>query len=270
MTLSLSGRLIEVEYRHCDMPIHDFLRFARSSGFHAVELRATQILDETTSNEATEIRRQSLELGLGISCVNVPRLPENGEGLRALKRTALLVSAMGCATLKTWSTNAEWIRTACDALEPHGIGIIAQTHTGGPFETASSCLDAVARIDRRSFGLQYDPANLLEAGEDYGENAVERLGGNIRQVSVQNVRPAQAEEPGSWEHQGRRYVRCSLGDPGGLDYDSVFRGLRAIGFDGFVTLNEPRPARDERGGFARQAAEELGRLIQKANTVKIE
>jgi hypothetical protein len=53
MTLSLWGRLAEVECRYCEMPIPSFLRFARDCGFRAVELRATQIGDGTTPDEAS-------------------------------------------------------------------------------------------------------------------------------------------------------------------------------------------------------------------------
>jgi len=115
--------------------------------------------------------------------------------------------------------------------------------------------------------LQYDPANLFEAQVGrhplvaYGEEAVKRLGSHIKQLSVQSVRPARPDEPDGWEHEGRHYCRCLLGEPGGLDYASVFRGLRAIGFDGTVTVNEPKPTIMETEAFARRMGEDLRRLL---------
>jgi sugar phosphate isomerase/epimerase len=52
-----------------------------------------------------------------------------------------------------------------------------------------------------------------------------------------------------------------LDDPNGLDYASVFRGLRAIGFEGYVTLNEPKPTLMGSGEFARRMHDDVGRLL---------
>jgi sugar phosphate isomerase/epimerase len=60
-----------------------------------------------------------------------------------------------------------------------------------------------------------------------------------------------------WEHAGRYYRRCLLDEPGALDYASVFRGLRAIGFEGCVTVNEPKPALMAMPAFVKRMQDEL-------------
>jgi sugar phosphate isomerase/epimerase len=154
------------------------------------------------------------------------------------------------------------LRQACDRLQPHGLTLLAQTHTGGPFETVASCLETLARIGRENFGLQYDPANLFEAQQEYGEAAVRRLGSHVRQLSVQSVRLAQPDEPDAWEHAGRRYRRGLLDEPGALDYAAVFRGLRAIGFDGSITLNEPKPALMAMPAFVKRVHDALRAMLE--------
>lgn len=263
MRLSLSGRLIEVRYRYCETSVPEFLRFARMCGYDAVELRATQITADTTLEEVEGFRRVADELGIGVSCCMPPGITVDEEGLKGLEKFIPLAEMLRCDVLKVWVGEAGWLREACDLLEPHRMTLIVQTHTGGPFETVDSCLDAIARIGRDNFGLQYDPANLFVARQDYGEEAVKRLGGHIRQLSVQNVRPAEPDEPDVMEEDGFYYTRCLLGDPRGLDYGSVFKGLKEIGFEGYVVLNEPKSKLLPREEFSRRAAEELRKLLGK-------
>jgi sugar phosphate isomerase/epimerase len=182
------------------MNVPEFLRFARACGYDAVELRATQI---TTLAEAAESRRMADELGLSISCCTPPGVTADEAGLRRLEQFVGLAKALGCETLKVWVRDVDWMRQACDIMKPHGVTLAAQIHTGGPFETIDSCLETLAQLGRENFGLLYDPANLFEAQQDYGEEAVKRLGSHILQLSVQSIRPARPDEPDVWEHKGR-------------------------------------------------------------------
>lgn len=261
MKLSLSGRLIEVQYRYCEMSVPEFLNFAKGCGYDAVELRATQITSETSPEEVKKFREEADRLGIEISGCMPPGISADEDGLKALERFITIAKAIRCDILKVWVGDAEWLRDACDLLKPHGMRLIVQTHTGGPFETVESCLEMMGRISRDNFGLQYDPANLFVAGQDYGEEAVRRLGRHIFQLSVQNVRAARPDEPDVMEEEGFCYTRCLLGDQRGLDYESVFRGLSVIGFNGYVVLNEPKPKLLPREEFARKSAQELRNLI---------
>lgn len=263
LKLGLSGRLIEIQYRRCGMSVPDFIRLAGECGYKAVELRSTQITMNLSEKELKEIRRTADERGLGFSSIFIPpKIPEDNSGLRTLEEFADKVRILGCTTLKSWDKDIDWIRRECDILKSLGMELITQTHTGGPFETAALCLDTLKRIDRENFGLQYDPANFFEAGEDYGEDTVKKLRKHIKQLSVQNCRFARPEEADDiWEHEGRRFKRVLPGDPAGLDYASVFRGLKAAGFDGYVIVNEAMFSEMEAEVFARRAADELHKLI---------
>jgi sugar phosphate isomerase/epimerase len=260
MRLSLSGRIIEVRYQYCELSVPEFLHLARECGYDAVELRATQLPAGTTAAEAARFRSLADELGLSISCCTPPGVTADEAGLERLEQFAELARTLECGTLKVWIGDMDWLRQACDRVGPHALTLLAQTHTGGPFETIGSCLGMLARIGRANFGLHYDPANLFEAEEEYGEAAVRRLGPCIRQLSVQSIRLARADEPNVWEHAGRFYRRCLLGEPGALDYGSVFRGLQAIGFEGTITVNEPKPAVMETRAWARRMGDELRAL----------
>lgn len=260
--LSVSGRLVEVGYRYCEMDVPEFLTFAHDCGYDAVELRATQLKEDLTVEEAEEFRRLADELGMGFSCCIPPGVRDDEGGLQGIERFVPIARVLGCDVLKVWVGEAGWLRDACDLVRPHGLRIVVQTHAGGPFESVDSCLGMIAGIGRDNFGLQYDPANLFIAGRGYGEEAVKRLGGHILQLSVQNVRPAKPDEPGAMEEEGFYYARCPLWDPRGLDFSSVLRGLRAVGFEGYITLNEPKPISVPVREFAVSSARELRRLVE--------
>jgi sugar phosphate isomerase/epimerase len=261
MRLSLSGRIIEIEYRSCELGVPEFLHLARECGYDAVELRATQLPAGTTRSEVERFRRLADELGLSVSCCIPPGITADEAGLQRLEQFAALARSLGCDTLKLWVGDADWLRRACDRVAPDGVTLLAQTHTGGPFESIESCVATLGRVGRENFGLQYDPANLFEAEEEYGVAAVRRLGPAIRQLSVQSVRLARPEEPDAWEHKGRHYRRCLLDEPGALDYADVLHGLRAIGFGGYVTVNEPKPTLMAMAAFAKRMHEDLRAML---------
>ncbi|MEK6704725.1 MAG: TIM barrel protein [Bdellovibrionota bacterium] len=261
LKLSLSGRLIGVQSNVSEMSMPQFLRFAQAYGYEAVELRAIQIPAGITQTEVARFRRIADELGLNISCCTPPDITSDEAGLEQLERFTDLTQILGCDTLKVWIGDTDWLHDACELVKSHGLILITQIHTGGPFETIGSCLETLAQLGQENFGLQYDAANLFEAQQDYGEEAVKRLGTHIRQLSVQNIRLARPDEPNAWEHEGRNYCRCLLGDPNGLNYESVFRGLQAIGFDDYVTLNEPKPTLMDTKPFAKLMHDELRRLL---------
>jgi len=254
MKLSLSGRLIEVQYRYCELDLKEFIEFAHSCEYDAVELRPTQITAHTTKKDLKELRRVLDASGIDVSCIMTP-------GLERLKSYAEFAHILNCNTLKAWVNNIEWIQRASDLLQSLTLRLATQIHTGGPFETIESCINTLEAINRKNFGIFYDAANLFEAGEEYGESSIKRLGNYIFQLSVQNVRPAEPGEPDAGEHQGRYFARCDLGDPRGLDYDSIFRGLVSVGFDDYVTLNEPKPKTGDYRTFACTMAKRLSSLI---------
>src|SRR5438067_2320802 len=100
--LSLSGRIIEIEYRSCELSVPEFLLLARESGFDAVELRATQLPPGTTRAEAEKLRRAADDLGLGVSCCSPPRITAEAAGLLRLEEFAGLARILGCDFLKVW------------------------------------------------------------------------------------------------------------------------------------------------------------------------
>ena len=112
---------------------------------------------------------------------------------------------------------------------------------------------------------RFDAANLFVARQDYGVRAIKRLGRHIFQVSVQSIKEAKDKTAkGVMEERGFYYKRCLIGDEGGIDFYKVFLGLKAIGFDGYVTVIEPISDVMDNKELARYTYEKVKGLLVKA------
>ena len=96
------------------------------------------------------------------------------------------------------------------------------------------------QIDRRNFGLIYEPANLLLCGEQYGSVTLERIRPWLMNVYVQNhaLDPDGPVELETWCLGPRRFHHIPIWEPGGVDFDSVMRGLSEVDYDGFFTVHQ--------------------------------
>ncbi len=237
MKFSLSGRIIEIDYKYCQMDVGEFGELAGQSGYDAVELRGTQINAATTPEEVRQMASALDKCGIGVS-----RFPagavKDAKSLKALGKFADMAKVLGCPYLAVGFEEVHWIQKAADYLKQRGLAIAVQVHTGGPFETPKIATKTLKEIDRDNFGLMYDPANLFEKGIDY-VRAVEQLADYLFIVSVQDAARAETEAEADWEYEGRYYKRHLLGEPGGIDFPGVFKALDRAGFDGYVTVIEP-------------------------------
>jgi len=265
MKISLSGRIIEVEYRYCQLSVSEFMRLAADIGYDAVELRATQVTYKTSLDEILRYREVADDLGLEFSCINMIGIKDSKLGLRIFKRYVDLAQALRCEYLKAWNIDIDLLRRLCDYAEGFGLKLVAQIHTGGPLETVESTLRVLNEIGRENFGVIFDAANLFVARQDYGVRAIKRLGRHIFQVSVQSIKEAKDKTAkGVMEERGFYYKRCLIGDEGGIDFYKVFLGLKAIGFDGYVTVIEPISDVMDSKELARYTYEKVKGLLVKA------
>ncbi len=237
MKFSLSGRIIEVDYKYCQMDVGQFGELARQAGYDAVELRRTQINAETTPEEVAQMAAALNKSGIGVSRIPAVAVTD-AESLKALSKFADMAVELGCPYLAGGFKEIPWIQKAADYLKERGLAIVIQVHTGGPFETPKLALKTLKEIGRDNFGLMYDPANIFEKDIDYVQPIVQ-LKDHLFIVSVQDVARAETEAEASWDYEGRYYKKHLFGTPGGIDFRGVFDALEKINFDGYVTVIEP-------------------------------
>lgn len=144
---------------------------------------------------------------------------------------------------------ARCIEACLPHAESHGITLILENHYKDNYweypefaQHADVFCALVDRIDSPFFGVNYDPSNTLLAGEDPLEllrrvkHRVVTMHASDRFLTAGTLDDLRREEVGS---QGYA-ARLSHGEIGkGLnDYDAIFRELRSVSFDSWISIED--------------------------------
>ena len=220
------------------MSLDEFLRFARSTGYEGVEIRYGQLPLETPAARLAEIKKQLGDLGLTWVFGTVEGIADE-KMLDRARRT--MENNLSCGCLFTRFTikkpeHIQWAQRFADAASQQGAKLIMQMHCHTLPDNVPHALATLAQINRPNVGLTYEANHLVFDGDMNYAEAVLKLAPHIRAVSVQNFKSAPADSPDSFQIRSKTYVRAFPGDPEAVDFPSVFRSLKKIGFDGFVTV----------------------------------
>ncbi|MDX1934127.1 MAG: sugar phosphate isomerase/epimerase family protein [Capsulimonadales bacterium] len=98
-------------------------------------------------------------------------------------------------------------------------------------------LAIVERIDSPFFGVNFDPSNTLLAGEDYME-LLEKVKHRVVTMHASDRRPRAGVTAGT--ESLTDYTQLIHGEIGTgiIDYDRIFAVLKAIGFDGWISIED--------------------------------
>lgn len=143
---------------------------------------------------------------------------------------------------------------AIQALLPQaatrGVTLIMENHYKDGFwrypefaQASDIFLEIVDQIDSPWFGVNYDPSNALIAGEDpmaLLERVKDRVvsmhasdrrlrGGTLEDLRRLDADPMIGYAP---------YIEHGVIGEGLIDYDAIFRVLRGIGFDGWISIED--------------------------------
>lgn len=165
---------------------------------------------------------------------------------------------------------AECIEACLPYARERGITLILENHYKDDFwkypEFAQKmevfCM-LVDRIHHHNFGVNYDPSNTYLAGEDPLEllyrvsNRVVTMHASDRYLKEGTLEDLRKEEGGAVGY-ARRLSHGEIGK-GLNDYDAIFRELKRVGFDGWISIEDGVEGMEqlERSvGFLRRKMEE--------------
>jgi len=249
MQLSLSVRIAEAPCKtRLHLPLRDLLSIAKDLGYGAICMRASAAGVQTPREErqrlAAEIQNAGLKVSMVTADFNVPLNNADGpNSLRNIGSSLDVAEDFHCdlirVCLKTEADIAP-AQTAADRAAERGIRLAHQCHTTSLFEQVDKSLDVLERIGRENFGLIYEPANLMLCGQPYGERVLHRFQPWLMNVYVQNhvVDSNGPVELETYCLGPRRFRHLPLWESGGVDFNTVFSGLKAIGYNGFVTVHQ--------------------------------
>lgn len=239
MWLCLSGRQFEVS-GGISKTVDEFIELAASIGFAGVELRGGHLGRETSDEEVARVGGLLEEHGIRCSFITGPE-PVDGASTAAFNSMVDHAKTIGAYAVRCGGASDEHVgryREVADYAAERGIKIISQIHNGTMFETVPGALRAMELIAHANYGVAFEASHLVLASQaEHGEEAVKALAENITAVSVQAYKAFDEVDcyGGPISIHGKEWGACLPGAPGSPDLLSVFRGLRAIGFDGPVT-----------------------------------
>lgn len=250
MKLSLSVRVGENfrNKRVIDIALDDLARVARDAGFQALCMRASVVGVHSPPQQVRAARALLDNLGLPVSMVTGDfAVPENGaEGpgcLRHITPYLDLAKTLGSDLIRICmkeEADIPFAQRAADEAQERHIRLAHQSHTRSLFETVQGSLDVLQKIGRPNFGLIYEPANLALCGEDYGLKTLRAFQPYLFNVYLQNHVPdPDGDMPmETWTRGNIMSTLRPLDDPQGIDFALVFKGLKEIGYDGYVTSHQ--------------------------------
>jgi len=135
---------------------------------------------------------------------------------------------------------AHWLNLCATEAGKYDKRIILEIHNNSLVETVESARRLLQLVDCSRIGLIHDAGNMYITDTDYGRDSILMLSDHIFHVHVKDEKRIQeAGEPGTFtnrtKHGEEAFRQCKLGE-GEVDHHPVFRALREIGYDGWVTL----------------------------------
>ena len=274
MQLSLSVRIAEefMSKEKASILLGDLARLAKRCGYDALCMRASQVGVQSSPEAAEEAGNCLAEASLSVSMVtgDFDTVYNNDNGPVALRNITPYLDLAKClgaprirVALKHESDIANAQRAADEAAE-RDLQLVHQCHTLSLFETVEGIGRTLTAIDRPNFGLVYEPANLEICGQDYGPATIERLAKWIFNVYLQNqlLKPDGALTLPTWCNDDVSFDLIPIHASGGVDFERVFFGLKAIDYDGTVTVHQSAQPGETAEESAGGTAEFLRSLIQ--------
>lgn len=230
------------------MTIEQLIELAGSTGYQALCMRASQAGMQSPAEQVQEISRKIRKAGLAVSMVTgdfaIPKNDEDGpNALRNITPYLDLADAFGADLIRICmkkDEDIEWARRACDEARERHIRLAHQSHCASLFETVEGSLRVLKEVGRPNFGIIYEPANWMIAGEDYGRETIQALEPFLFNVYVQNHRlnPDGAAAVTTWSRGPVRLDHIGLWEKGGVRFEEVFAALHEIGYRRYVTVHQ--------------------------------
>ncbi|MBM3465506.1 MAG: sugar phosphate isomerase/epimerase [Armatimonadetes bacterium] len=268
LRLALSGRVAEAphEKTRALVGIAELADAAARIGYEGLEIRNSQLDVDHPPDRWREVK-QALDANRLTPCCLVADSAIEGRFTPRFDAYLDLALKIGAAKIRPSIGSIAQIpvaQAAADRAAAYGVTLVQFVHHGTPFASPDGCLDMLRRINRRNVGLAFEPGNLVWEGHDYGPATIRRLAPFIVHAEVQNIVLTDDGVPVSARGGHVRYKNLRLDSHGGIDFAAVIRGLKDIGYDGWLVVHSPNFDGLDPLDYARASHDYLRRLTDGA------
>jgi sugar phosphate isomerase/epimerase len=273
--------------------LEDAIELTAEIGYDGIELmgRDPHLSADTSHERARELKAHVDRHGLDVPCIATycGAYVEGSErecraDLEELERLLELAEILDCEILRhgpngtsPWKSTdedfevaARWMREAADLAAEYDKTLGIEIHAQKLAETTDSTLRLLELIDRDNVGAILDSGNMYLVDEDYGREAVQRLGDSLVHLHVKDEAPGEdPDHPDTFSitrEDGPARFRASAMGEGEVEHDRLFAALAEAGYDGYVTAEAGVSYEEPDGDIAIAEHElaELRRLIAAA------
>ena len=233
------------------MSLKELADLAVSAGFQSICMRASQVGIHSSPDQVNRARKilDSRRLGVSMISGDFDIVYNNERGPNCLRNITPyldLAEQLGSSMIRVCLKEQDDIahaQAAADEARERGLILVHQCHIGGIFETVNQIIESLEAIDRANFGLIYEAANLEQCQQDYGPETIRRLAPRIRNVYLQNQRlDAGAAVTLNTRCAGPvSFDIIEIPEEGGIDFASVFEGLKQVGYEEPITVHQSAP-----------------------------
>ncbi len=141
----------------------------------------------------------------------------------------------------------EVLQPVAEHAEKQGVLLLIEPEPGLLIENADQFLEMIERVDSPAVGLNFDIGHFYCVGDDPAAT-VQRLAPYIRHFHLEDI-------------AATRVHHHLIPGEGAIDFSAVFRAIREIGYDGWITV-ELYPYVDDPDHAARTALQRLRHILE--------
>jgi sugar phosphate isomerase/epimerase len=141
------------------------------------------------------------------------------------------------------------LKPVADHAEKEGVLLLVEPEPDLLIETADQFLEFMQHIDSPAIGLNFDVGHMYCVGDDPAPT-IHRLAKYIRHMHLEDI-------------AATRVHHHLVPGEGAIDFAAVFEAIRAIGYNGWVTI-ELYPYVDDPDPAARLAFERVNAILAAA------
>jgi sugar phosphate isomerase/epimerase len=276
-----------------ERPLEEAIERTAEIGYDGIEFmgRDPHLSADTSHERARELKAHVDRCGLDVPCIATycggyveGAEREHRAALEKLERLLELAEIFDCEILRhgpsgtsPWKSTdedfevaARWMQEAADLAAEYDKTLGIEIHAQKLAETTDSTLRLLELIDRDNVGAILDSGNMYLVDEEYGREAVKRLGDSLVHLHVKDEAPGEdPDHPDTFSitrEDGPVRFRASAMGEGEVEHDRLFAALAEAGYDGYVTAEAGVSFEEPDGdiAIAEQELAELRRLIAAA------